>query len=65
MTPLDESPLKDRLLETTARNLELPTRQIVDFQVESTVTSCGYGVPVLEYVDERVRAQRGRRYKEG
>ncbi|MGE3984036.1 MAG: pyridoxamine 5'-phosphate oxidase family protein [Dehalococcoidia bacterium] len=63
MTPVEESPLKDLVLASQAPNLELPVRQVVDFRVESTVTSCGYGVPVLEYVDERVRSQRGRRYK--
>jgi hypothetical protein len=63
MIPVDDSPLKDLLLESPARNLELPTRQVVDFQVDSTVTSCGYGVPVLEFREERLRSQRGRRYK--
>lgn len=61
--PIADSPLRDRLLAFPSKNLELPPRQVVDLRIEATATSCGYGVPVFEYVDERVRAQRGRHYK--
>jgi hypothetical protein len=61
--PVDTSPLKDLLLGSPAPSIELPVRQAVDIAVESTVTSCGYGVPVFEFVSQRVRAKRGRRYK--
>jgi hypothetical protein len=61
--PVDESPLRDLLLGSPAASIELPVRQAVDIAVESTVTSCGYGVPVFEFVAQRVRAERGRRYQ--
>jgi hypothetical protein len=61
--PIDESDLSPRLLSAPAQDLELPQRQVIDITVESTQTSCGYGVPVFEYVAQRVRQQRGRAYK--
>jgi hypothetical protein len=63
VTPLDESPLRDLMLSAPAEDIELPVRQVIDIAVESTQTSCGYGVPVFEYRSQRVRAERGRRYK--
>jgi hypothetical protein len=38
-------------------------RHVVDIEVESTVTSCGYGVPVMTFLRARREADRGRRYK--
>jgi hypothetical protein len=38
---------------------------VVEIDVERTMTSCGYGVPVMELVRERQRADRGRRFKPG
>lgn len=64
VVPIDESELKARLLAAPAADIELPLRQVIDVAVESAQTSCGYGVPVYEYVAQRVRAQRGRRYKD-
>ncbi len=64
VVPVEESPLAERLLAHPATELRLPTRQIVDITVERTATSCGYGVPVMQYVRERTVADRGRRYKE-
>jgi hypothetical protein len=64
VTPVDESPLKERLQSLPAASIELPQRQIVDIVVASTQTSCGYGVPVFESVTQRVRSQRGRRFKQ-
>jgi hypothetical protein len=62
--PLDEgSPLAEQLLAEPAAALGLPQRQLVEIAVESTQTSCGYGVPVLTYAGERTGEQRGRRYK--
>jgi hypothetical protein len=61
---IEESELKDRLLSAPAEDIELPMRQVIDLAIESTQTSCGYGVPVFEYVAQRVRAQRGRRFKD-
>jgi hypothetical protein len=61
--PVEESPLRDVLLHHEAKNLELPIRQAIDITIERTQTSCGYGVPVFEFRSQRVRAERGRRYK--
>ena len=61
--PLDESVLADRAEELRAVEMPTPERQVIDIRVERTQTSCGYGVPVYEYVGERNREQRGRRYK--
>lgn len=63
ITPAEASPLAELLLADAAEDIELPVRQAIDVMVESTVTSCGYGVPVFEFVSQRVRAERGRRYK--
>jgi hypothetical protein len=62
--PLEQSELKDLLLSSKAEDIELPMRQVIDLAVESTQTSCGYGVPVYKYVAQRVRGQRGRRFKD-
>ena len=61
---VEDSPLADRLLADPAVSIELPVRQVVDVAVSGTQTSCGYGVPVFDYVGQRVRAQRGRRFKQ-
>jgi hypothetical protein len=63
ITPLADSPLAEQLLKAEAKELALPTRQVIDIQVEKTLTSCGYGVPVMQFVRERRKADRGRRYK--
>ena len=39
-------------------------RQVIEVQVEQAGTSCGYGVPVMDFVRERRVAARGRRYKD-
>ena len=62
--PVDQSPLADRLLAQPAESLELAPRQVIDVAVDSTVTSCGYGVPVFSFASQRVRSQRGRKFKE-
>ncbi len=64
VSSIEDSPLQDLLLASPADDLELPMRQVVDIAVESTKTSCGYGVPVFEFVGQRVRSQRGRRFKQ-
>lgn len=50
-------------LATLAPDLAKKPRQIVEIEVTKTQTSCGYGVPILDYVGERTRAGRGRRFK--
>lgn len=61
--PLEESVLAERAEELRAGEIPTAERQVIDVRVERTQTSCGYGVPVYEYVGERSREQRGRRYK--
>ena len=59
----DESPLADQLLGNFQEHLGRG-RQIIQIDVERTQTSCGYGVPMYEYVGERTVEERGRRFKE-
>lgn len=63
VAPVDESPLADVVASRPADKIGSPVRQVVDIRVESTQTSCGYGVPVFEYIGERDRDNRGRKYK--
>jgi hypothetical protein len=42
----------------------LARRQVVEMEVEGSQTSCGYGVPVMEFKSSRVKSQHGRRYKD-
>ena len=62
---VEDYEFSELLLGTPAGNIALPQRQIVDIKVENAVTSCGYGVPVMEYVSERTRGNRGRKFKQG
>ena len=62
--PLADSALAGRL-EAAARHLMSAPRQVIEIDIERTMTSCGYGVPVLSVVRERQRHDRGRRYKPG
>ena len=64
VTPLAESPLAELLLAHPARELKGAARQVIEIQIDNTMTSCGYGVPVMELVRDRRVADRGRRYKE-
>jgi hypothetical protein len=64
VTPLDESPLAQRLLEQPAVELTGKARQVIEVEVRQTMTSCGYGVPVMKLVRQRRVADRGRRYKD-
>ena len=60
--PFEQSALA-QLLTGQARQLMSSPRQVIEIDVERTMTSCGYGVPVMEVVRERQRADRGRAYK--
>lgn len=62
-TPVSDSPLGQRLIADATPELPLRPRQVIEMQVESTSTSCGYGVPVMQHVRERDVADRGRAYK--
>ena len=63
-TPLEQSPLASLLAEQPAAELKLTERQVIEVEVDRTVTSCGFGVPVMSFVRERTVDDRGRRYKE-
>ncbi|MCY4449996.1 MAG: pyridoxamine 5'-phosphate oxidase family protein [Chloroflexi bacterium] len=63
VTPVAESPLAEQLLAAPAEEIALPQRQAIVVDVESTATSCGYGVPVMEFGAQRTVRERGRRYK--
>jgi hypothetical protein len=65
VAPLADSPLANLLLTHPARELKSAPRQVIEVEIESTMTSCGYGVPVMELVRHRRVADRGRRYKAG
>jgi hypothetical protein len=61
--PIHESPYADALLDGNTGPTK-NVRQVIVLDVESTMTSCGYGVPVMEFVRHRGPEGRGRRYKE-
>lgn len=63
VTPLADSPLAALLCAHPARELKAQ-RQVIEVEVEKTMTSCGYGVPVMQLVRQRRVADRGRRYKD-
>lgn len=65
VAPIDESPLAEVLLAQPAAELKGKARQVIEVAVEQTMTSCGYGVPVMKLVRQRRAVDRGRRYKDG
>jgi hypothetical protein len=65
ITPLADSPLTDILRESAPPEPKGPARQVIEIVVEKTITSCGYGVPVMRLVRNRRSSDRGRRYKDG
>ena len=64
VTDLDASPLRDLVLSATADDIALRPRQVIEVEVDDTQTSCGYGVPIYEYVGQRTVSERGRSHKE-
>ncbi len=64
VTPVADSPLAELMLKHPARELKGAARQVIDIQIDNTMTSCGYGVPVMELVRDRRVTDRGRRYKD-
>jgi hypothetical protein len=60
--PLEDCPYADALL-AGPRGALLSPRQVVEVDVERSMTSCGYGVPVMSLVRERERTDRGMRFK--
>jgi predicted pyridoxine 5'-phosphate oxidase superfamily flavin-nucleotide-binding protein len=63
VTPFAASPLAEMLANDSTSELKAP-RQVIEIEIEQTMTSCGYGVPVMSLVHERRRDDRGRKYKE-
>jgi hypothetical protein len=62
VVPLAGCPYADALL--AAPHGAMPSaRQVVEIDVERSMTSCGYGVPVMEQARERERSDRGLRFK--
>lgn len=64
VTALEQSALAERLLAEGATELKSRPRQVIEIEVEKTMTSCGYGVPVMTLARQRRTVDRGRRYKE-
>lgn len=65
VTSLEDSSISDLLLGSQADNIALSQRQAIEISVEQTSTSCGYGVPVMQFVRDRTTSERGRKYKDG
>ena len=63
VSPVKESALAEQLLVSGATEMKLTPRQVVEIDVERTSTSCGYGVPVMEFVRERRTVDHGGKYK--
>ena len=63
ITLIEKSPLAENLLKHGAKDLKLAPRQVIEVQVEKTSTSCGYGVPVMEFIRDRRTIDHGRQYK--
>lgn len=61
---VEDSPIADMLLQQPAEDISLPMRQVIEVEIEKTITSCGYGVPIMSFVKERTVSERGRRYKD-
>ena len=49
--------------DAQAAELISAPRQVISLDIHKTQTSCGYGVPVMQYVRQRRKEDRGRRYK--
>jgi hypothetical protein len=63
VTPFAESPLAETLARESTSELKAP-RQVIEIEIEQTMTSCGYGGPVMSLVRERRATDRGRKYKD-
>ena len=64
VSSLHDSPLAELLVAASAdEEIGVKQRQVIEIDVDSTVTSCGYGVPVLQYVEQRTPERRGTAYK--
>lgn len=62
--PVSECEYADRLWELLNPKQRVASRQVIELAISRTMTSCGYGVPVMSFVQDRSPNQRGRRFKE-
>ena len=60
--PIDDSTHRDRLLDGAPKPDK--ARQVIEITVDRTQTSCGYGVPIYEFVGQRPREGRGKKYRD-
>ena len=58
------SELAKKILGQPAEHLANKPRQVFKIIIDKTQSSCGYGVPVMEFVAERKKDQRGRTYRD-
>ena len=63
VTPFADSSLASVLTQDSTSELKAP-RHVIEIEIEQTMTSCCYGVPVMTLVRERRAADRGRKYKD-
>ncbi|MFN8440041.1 MAG: pyridoxamine 5'-phosphate oxidase family protein [Caldilineaceae bacterium] len=63
VTAIEASPLGQQLLASDCKTTGQPLRQVIDVFVEKTATSCGYGVPIMEFGHHRRKEEHGRKYK--
>lgn len=59
-----DSDLAKTVMGDPAEHLANKPRQVFVVKVDNTQSSCGYGVPVMEFVAERTKEQRGRDYRD-
>lgn len=64
VTAVGESPIAEKLLGNPAADIGPAPRQVIDVEITSTMTSCGYGVPVMKFDRDRKKSDRGRHYKD-
>ena len=60
----EASALFRRVAGEPAEHLAKKPRQVFKFVITKTQTSCGYGVPVYQFVEQRSKEQRGRAYRD-
>jgi len=63
VTPVEDAPIADQLTSSLESQPTDPLRQIIDITIDRTMTSCGYGVPVMSFIRNRRKDDRGRVYK--
>jgi hypothetical protein len=63
VTAVADSPIGEQLLKGKVAHRHWRSRNVVEIAIESTMTSCGYGVPVLKFVRDRAEEDRGDGYK--